>query len=143
MQIAQVNLIAVLGRGGFIGNAGERPTFREKDQAYKFMHLIMDLCEGGVIVLGARSYRMLLEGGYDPTIAKHTHFVFDRPVQAQNSIDEIVGSLKSLGMPIFVAGGRHTFECWMPYVEQFFISRANLMIGHDPIYMPDMFGRQQ
>lgn len=143
MQVARVNLIAVIGKGGFIGNAGERPVFFRKDQAGHFVEAIRTLCEGGIVVLGGRTYDVLIENGYDPALAGHCHFVFDRVVQESNSIDEIVTRLKDVGRPIFVAGGRHTFECWMPYVEQFFISRADLRIGHDPQYMPEMFGRQQ
>jgi dihydrofolate reductase len=143
MNIAQLNLIAVVGRAGLIGNVGEQPMFPTQESAMAFREKFVALVAGGVVILGGRTYQMLLDNGFRPEAMPFRHYVWDRQSQSIHSPGDVVEMLSEQGDPVFVAGGRYTYECFMPWVEQLFITKAALTIGSDPVYMPELFGRLQ
>lgn len=143
MNIAQLNLVAVIGRQGFIGNAGERPTFQTESEAVEFQGRFVQLCAGGTVIVGGRTYAYLVKHGFRRESAPFQTFVWDRETQRMMQPEDAVAALADDGDPIFLAGGRYTYECFMPWVQQMFITRAALTIGTDPLYMPELFGRTQ
>lgn len=143
MNKAQLNLVAVVGRQGFIGNSGERPMFEDKETAIYFRARFVELCSGGTVLVGGRTFASLMRHGFDPDKAPFSVAVWDRECQSRNSPEQVVEALSGLGNPLFLAGGRYTFECFMPWVEQMFLTRAMLTIGSDPLYMPELFQRTQ
>ena len=145
----QVNLVAVVGAGGAIGPADALPQMMYEDEAAGFEQWFLDLTEGGIIVLGGRSFRWLVERGLDlgPT---HQVCVWTRenshaPHTGKTghlTPDDFLQGLYTQEKPIFVCGGLTTYEVFMPYVRQFFIRRVALKAPHDN-YMPPLFGRSQ
>lgn len=143
MNIAQLNLIAAVGRSGHIGNAGERPMFQDREQAETFSVRFQQLCMGGTVILGGRTYRQLCEVGWRRDAAPFSTFIWDREAQRVMDPEDAVRELVDMGDPVFIGGGRYTFECFMPWVEQMFITRVALTPGPEPLYMPELFGRTQ
>lgn len=143
MNIAQLNLVAVVGRQGFIGNAGERPCFPDEESAMSFRARFVHLCTGGSVIVGGRTYRQLVKHGFDHKTAPFRVFVWDRVAQDVMQPEDAVSALSEEGDPVFIVGGRYTYECFMPWVEQMFITRAALTVGAEPLYLPELFGRSQ
>lgn len=140
MKIGQLNLIAVVGRQGFIGCQGCDPMFPDRDSAAEFQARLVALCSGGTVLIGGRSYARIVEKGFDPEKINFDLVIWDRCLQSTHSPEEVVEQCNGLGQPTFVVGGRYTFESFMPWVEQFFITRAALTHGPQPLYMPELFG---
>lgn len=143
MNIAQLNLVAVVGRQGFIGNVGERPRFDTEEEAMEFRARFVQLVYGGTVIVGGRTYANLLKHGFQRSTAPFRVFVWDREAQGIMRPEDAVEALVEGGDPVFLAGGRYTFECFMPWVEQMFITRAALTVGSEPLYMPELFGKTQ
>ena len=78
-----------------------------------------------------------------PRDAPFDVFVWDREAQARSDVDTTVEALYEQGAPVFVVGGRYTFQCFMPWVDRFFITRTALTLDGPPLYMPDLFGTTQ
>lgn len=143
MDTPQLNLLAAVGRQGFMGNEGDLPMFRDKEDADKFRQHLLALCEGSNVIVGGRTYKHLLKAGMQPSLVPFGIFLWNRNVQSAVTPDKALDTLRARGRPMFLIGGRYTFECFMPWVEQMFITRADLTAGAEPLYMPELFGRTQ
>lgn len=148
-EIPQVNLVAVVGRGGAIGPADGPPMLTHEDEAEWFQEWFWDLTEDGIIVLGGRAFRWLTDQS-PPISSKHTIVAWSRSNSHAAHTgktglltpDDFLGALKDADKPIFICGGLNTYRTFMPYVTQFFIRRVAINTPHDN-YMPPLFGRSQ
>ena len=137
-------MIALVGRGGLIGCEDSLPVVADREMAGEFQQRVLHLCEGGIAIMGGRTFEnMQRMTGWHPRDAPFDVFVWDREAQARSGVDATVEALTDQGTPVFVVGGRYTFECFMPWVEQFFITRTALTLDGPPLYMPDLFGTTQ
>lgn len=138
-----LNLISVVGTGGVIGNVGEQPEFPDRESAMEFRAYTASRLRGGVMIIGGRSYQLLVKAGYRrETVPWETH-VWDRELQGMMSPEELVENIADTGRPGFLMGGAYTFASFMPWVGSVTILRASLTVGGDPVYMPELFPRPQ
>lgn len=143
MNVAKVNLVALAGRGGYIGSSGQLAAPMQSEDARQFQNLVFDMCRGGMVILGGRTHRMMVENGMKPQNMPFEIMVWDRKMQSIHSPDSLLSLMAIQGTPIFILGGRYTFECFAPHVEQMFITRTPLQIGPHPLFMPNLFGITQ
>lgn len=139
-DMPQVNLVAAVGIGGAIGPADALPKFIDEEEAEFFQRWFFDLTEGGIIVLGHDSLRLMRKIGFRGMAEGWSMSCWTRSHGL--TPDAYMDALQKTGKPIFIAGGHETFRTFMPYVKQFFIRRVELAPPHDN-YLPPLFGRTQ
>lgn len=143
MNIAKVNLVAIVGRGGYIGSHGELATPLQKEDAHSFQNLVFDMCRGGQVILGGRTFKLMRDHGLRPKQMPFEIIVWDRKMQSEHDVASLLGMMQIQQTPIFILGGRYTYECFAPFAEQMFITRTPLKVGPHPLFMPNLFGTIQ
>lgn len=136
---SRVNMIAIVGASGNIGPSVGPTQFASKEDAHEWSQWFLDMTRGGIIVVGRTTYEMMEGMGWNGPDMNHAFAIWSRGLG--ETPDEFMDSLKGEGVPIFIAGGKTTFEVFMPYVDMFFIRRTHLLNPHGHT-MPDLFGKR-
>ncbi|ARB05728.1 dihydrofolate reductase [Synechococcus virus S-ESS1] len=139
-DMPQVNLVAMVGAGGSIGPSGGLPCPLRREEAETFQQWFLDLTRHGIIVIGYRTLQIMRETGFVSMGSDYLLVCWNR--DGLYDPDQFLEELKRAGKPIFICGGRKTYETFMPHVQQFFIRRVALSAPHDH-FMPALFGRMQ
>lgn len=139
-DIPQISLVACVGVGGSIGPSDGLPLIESKEEAEDFEAWFLELTRGGIIVLGHNSAEMLMSRGFtglspDWTIIRWSKNGLYEP-------EKFLEVLQKSGKPIFICGGKKTYQTFMPYVTQFFIRRVSLLPPYEN-FMPPLFRRLQ
>lgn len=124
----QVTMIAVFGARGNIGPGTGPIVFRDREIGEMWAEWFGTLVEGGNVVVGSNTYHMMRAMGWSGRSEGLNIVPWTRKLGL--TPDEFLSDLKRQGKPIFIAGGRKTFELFMPYVEQFFLRRAEIASPH-------------
>ena len=121
-----INLIAAVGQQGEIGLKGTIPWFSDETLDNRVLATaISDLgwfarqTEGGVLVVGGRTYDEMLTMGFKPGTRDIHRWEGGHPVLA------LLSELKQKypGRDIWICGGCYTYATFMPHVERFYISK--------------------
>lgn len=139
-DIPQINLVACVGVGGSIGPSDNLPLIESKEEAADFEEWFLELTRGGIIVLGHNSFVMLRDRGFTGLHPDWTMVVWSR--DGVYDPGEFLSALQERGKPIFICGGKKTYQTFMPYVTQFFIRRVSLLPPYEN-FMPPLFRRLQ
>ena len=144
MNNVNVSLLAGVGRGGLIGCEGHLPKFENIEMAKSFQAMMNRTLEGGIAIMGGRTYRRSVEVGFDKRACKFETIVWDRGAQEffRDPMD-LLTNLAVDNKPIFIVGGEYTFRTFLPFVDHIILSRVPLILDGNPIYMPDMFATVQ
>lgn len=125
----RVNLIAAVGNQGQLGLRNKLPWFDRKD--LDFFHR---MTTGKVVVMGSKTFesvfekqpvwndrmviRMDRENSMLWDIGEHRGYL-------KPGVDRIITEFGPKDLDIFIAGGGQIYEAWMPYVQQFYITKID------------------
>lgn len=132
-----VEMIAVTGPLGEIGHSdGRRPDFRASDPLVKWF---VETVSGGICVVGRRSVNAMVKAGVDLTTLPYNLAVYTKQ-GSPGSPEAFVQMLEEAfpGETIFIAGGRTTYEHFMPLCTAFHIQRTEVR-GDPDLFLPPMF----
>lgn len=135
--MSQVNLIAVVANGGNIGPEGGPLEFLDRDEAAEWSEWFMEMTEGGIVVVGTNTLKMMAKQGWTGPHGKTVYTCWSRNLKMQP--EEFIDRLKQDGRPIFIAGGQKTYELFAPFADMMFIKRTQAA-SHRHHTMPDLFG---
>lgn len=139
-------MVAAVGIGGAIGPFDTMPRLIDEDERNFFQKWMLDLTRGGVIVIGGRTLTLMEQDGFAGLTPEHQIILWTRQTAQHNGgpvePGDFLEALKELGKPIFICGGKTTFQTFMPYVKQFFVRRVEMCGPHEN-FMPPLFGRTQ
>lgn len=132
-----VNLIALVGPHGEIGHAdGSRPEFvGVRDSMNWFLETVGE----GVVVCGRVTVDQMARDGVDLNNLPYNMAVFTRrqgPPTITDYLRMLTGAFP--GKDIFIAGGRQTYEAFLPFCKNFFIRKSDVK-GHPDLYLPPIF----
>lgn len=132
-----ISLIAVVGAGGAIGPENALPDFADPAEQLALAHRASKVTEGGVIVIGSNTMKMMAQAGIKIDIIGRSgfqHAIWTR--QHGISPAAFLYNLTSTGKSVFICGGKTTFKVFAPFCENFFIWRADLCSAPDNLLDP-------
>lgn len=132
-----VNLIALVGPQGEIGHSdGNRPEFLGVQES---MHWFLDTVGDNVVVCGRVTVDQMARDGVDLNNLPYNMAVFTRthaPATIPDYLRMLTGAFPK--KDIFIAGGRQTYEAFLPFCKNFFIRKSDLK-GKPDLYLPPIF----
>lgn len=132
-----VNLIALVGPHGEIGHAdGSRPEFEGVKAS---MHWFLDTVGEGIVVCGRVTVDQMKRDGVDLENLPYNMAVFTRQMGPPTPQDflRMLGNAFP-GKDVFIAGGRQTYDAFLPFCTNFFIRKAPIK-GSPDLYLPPIF----
>lgn len=117
-----INLIAAVGINGEIGYRGKIPWLDDPNivnQVKADLGWFAKQTEGGILVVGAATYREMMTLGFQPG---------SRDVWSWNGVEPprvFIAQIEDQfpDRDIWICGGAHTYKAFMPYVQRHYISR--------------------
>ena len=110
-MIDDIRLIAAVGRRGQLGSNGTIPWNEPTDRKW-----FMGLTEGSIVILGNRTVSMVGE-----TNGRYIYRWYgEDPKITIKKIEKLWPHL-----PIWIAGGAHTYKAFMPHVKRAIITRVD------------------
>lgn len=135
--MSQVNLIAVVAAGGNIGPENGPLAFLDPEEAQDWSEWFLEVTEGGIVVVGTNTLHMMSRQGWWGPQKGTLYTCWSRSLKV--TPEQFIDKLKEECRPIFIAGGRKTYELFMPFVDMMFIKRTQAA-SHRHHKMPDLFG---
>lgn len=135
--MCQVNLIAVVAAGGNIGPNDGPLAFYDPTEAQEWSEWFAEITRGGVVVVGSNTRDMMFRQGWQDPQDDTVYLCWSRSLGI--TPEEYIENLKDEGRPIFIAGGRKTYEIFLPFVDMMFIKRTQAASERHHL-MPDLFG---
>jgi dihydrofolate reductase len=132
-----INLIALTGPLGEIGSTVHgQPRFGGFQEAANWF---LNTVESGVVVVGRRTVDIMAESGVDLSSLPYSMAVFTRE-NGTNTVQEYLQVLREeVGdLPLFIAGGKQTYEAFLPFCSNFFIRKTSIT-GTNDIFLPPLF----
>lgn len=131
-----INLIAAVGQHGEIGYQGRIPWLNDPNIANVTkadLGWFARQTEGGVLIVGAATYREMLTMGFKPQ--QRDVWQWDGGYPPKVMIDEVEAQFPE--RDIWIAGGAHTYRAFLPFVQRFYISRIP-WTGRADRFMPPL-----
>lgn len=132
-----VNLIALTGPHGEIGNSdGSRPQFEGIRDS---MNWFLGAVHGGVVVVGRKTVDQMAEDGVDLNRLPYHMVVFTRK-NAPPTVPDYIRMIDQNfpDRPIFIAGGRQTYDAFLPFCTNFFIRKTSI-VGTNDLFLPPLY----
>jgi len=122
MSVTKVKLIARIGTNGELTDPWKDP---------EHVKTVRYHTHGGVMVIGYKTSRNL------PVMAGRTVCVMERGETPYEIIS------RYHGRTLWICGGRKTYDVWMPFVDQFIITKdKNPPVDHG-LFMPPLWLRKR
>lgn len=135
--MTEINLVALTGPLGEIGNKdGSRPRF---DPNHGSGDWFLDIVSRGVVVVGRKTVDQMILDGADLTRLPYTLAIFTRkkgPPTVEKFIEMLSGAFPN--QPLFIAGGRQTYDAFLPFCTNFFIRKTSIA-GSNDLFLPPLF----
>lgn len=132
-----ISLIALTGPEGQIGySTGVRPEFFGPEAAFKWF---LDTVGDGIVVCGRVTVSSMIRDGVDPSDLPYSLAIFTRkygPPNPESFLDMLAKAFP--GKDVFIAGGRQTYDAFLPFCTNFFIRKAQVK-GSPDLYLPPIF----
>jgi len=130
-RFENVNIIAAVGKNGQLGLDGGMPWYDANDLAF-FRERTM----GCPVIMGSVTMKALASRRF----AGRAIHVWRRDVEPAALLQSICISFP--GKPIWIAGGRRTYEAFMPYARRAFVTLTDYTGNADTI-MPPLWQRPE
>lgn len=123
-----VNLIAAVGNQGQIGLNNQLPWPKNTNDLKWFKNLTI----GNIVIVGYNTALTL------PKLPDRELIVFNRNDTPEAFMDQHIQRYDD--RQIWIAGGRKTYQLWLPYIDRFYISKIDYN-GPADTYFPfeDMY----
>lgn len=130
-----INLIAAIGLRGEIGHRGRIPWLDDPKLANvtkEDLGWFAKQTAGGVLVVGKRTYMEMLTMGFQP--GSRDVRVWDGGYPPRVFLNDVENEFPY--RDIWIAGGAHTYEKFMPFVQRLYISRIPWTGPADTLFPP-------
>jgi len=132
-----MNFIACIDRMGGLGYKGQLLFHLHKDMEY-----FRKLTEGGVVVMGYRTYRSLPHGALlnrKNVVLSRNHDVEDEDVVLVRDKDELRLYLETCKEPVWIIGGQSLYVEFLPECKEIFLTRVDTLRRSDCFFpCPEM-----
>jgi dihydrofolate reductase len=132
-----VSLIALTGPNGEIGNtSGARPAFGNFQESIDwFMNTVGD----GIVVVGRKTVDRMVSDGVDLSGLPYNLAIFTRKGTPKTVQGYIRMLREEIGdRSVFIAGGKQTYEAFLPFCSNLFIRRTSI-VGVNDVFLPPLF----
>lgn len=132
-DMPQVSLVAAVGPGGSLGPKDGLPLFKDPEEGRIYADWFLTICSGGIVLIDKPTVEKMTKAGWTGLPDS------DLAIWDGQEPMEVMPALQKWGKPIFVVGSADLYKAFMPFVQQFFVRRVELVGPHET-FMPNPFG---